>query len=92
MGVKWARKMERKTENELCIRQRQGHLIHKAMPFLQETVYCLEDRSRELKTELKIQKRKTKEIEDLRDSLTEQLLIFRAAIKDHNNCGNQEKT
>ncbi|XP_031143019.1 putative golgin subfamily A member 6-like protein 3 [Sander lucioperca] len=57
-----------------------------------ETVYCLEDRSRELKTELKIQKRKTKEIEDLRDSLTEQLLIFRAAIKDHNSCGNEEKT
>lgn len=50
---------------------------NKAMAFLQETVYCLEDRSRELKTELKIQKRKTKEIEDLRDSLTEQLLIFR---------------
>ncbi|XP_034747665.1 uncharacterized protein sync [Etheostoma cragini] len=53
-----------------------------------ETVYCLEDRSRELKTELKIQKRKTKEIEDLRDSLTKQLLIFRAAIKDH-KCDNK---
>ncbi|XP_032392275.1 uncharacterized protein sync [Etheostoma spectabile] len=54
-----------------------------------ETVYCLEDRSRELKTELKIQKRKTNEIEDLRDSLTKQLLIFRAAIKDQ-NCDNEK--
>lgn len=47
------------------------------MPFLQETVYFLEESSRELKTELKIQKRKTKEIEDLRDSLNKQLLLYR---------------
>ncbi|KAM9339975.1 uncharacterized protein sync [Symphorus nematophorus] len=57
-----------------------------------ETVYCLEESSRELKTELKIQKRKTKEIEDLRDSLNKQLLLYRAAIEDHNKCDNEKKT
>ncbi|XP_042362167.1 syncoilin [Plectropomus leopardus] len=57
-----------------------------------ETVYFLEDNSRELKTELKIQKRKTKEMEELRDGLTKQLLLFRAAIKDHNKCDDEEKT
>lgn len=40
-------------------------------------MYCLEESSRELKTELTIQKRKTKEIEELRDSLAKQLLIYR---------------
>ncbi|XP_070841336.1 vimentin [Chaetodon trifascialis] len=57
-----------------------------------ETVYCLEESSRELKTELNIQKRKTKEIEELRDSLTKQLLLYRAAIEEHNKCGAEEKT
>lgn len=47
------------------------------MPFFQETVYCLEERSRELKTELNIQKRNTKEIQELRDGLTKELLLFR---------------
>ncbi|KAG8005090.1 Syncoilin [Nibea albiflora] len=42
-----------------------------------ETVYCLEERSRELKTELNIQKRNTKEIQELRDSLTKELHAFR---------------
>ncbi|XP_070778225.1 syncoilin [Enoplosus armatus] len=57
-----------------------------------ETVYWLEDSSRELKTELMIQTRKTKEIEELRDSLTKQLLLYRAAIEDHNKGDNEEKT
>nr|XP_046273910.1 trichohyalin [Scatophagus argus] len=57
-----------------------------------EMVYCLEESSRELKTELKIQKRKTKEIEDLRDSLTKQLMLYRAAIEDHNKCEEEERT
>ncbi|XP_033493210.2 uncharacterized protein sync [Epinephelus lanceolatus] len=57
-----------------------------------ETVYFLEDSSRELKTELKIQKRKTKEIEELKDSLTKQLLLYRAAIKDHKQCDDEETT
>ncbi|KAE8282203.1 hypothetical protein D5F01_LYC19598 [Larimichthys crocea] len=48
-----------------------------------ETVYCLEERSRELKTELNIQKRNTKEIQELRDGLTKELLLFRTAIEDH---------
>ncbi|KAM6899459.1 syncoilin [Xenentodon cancila] len=48
-----------------------------------ETVYCLEESSRELKTELEIQKRKTKEMEELRDRLTKQVLLHRPAIKDH---------
>ncbi|XP_039977917.1 syncoilin [Xiphias gladius] len=57
-----------------------------------ETVYCLEESSRELKTELRIQKKKTKEIEELRDSLTKQLLLYRAAIEDHNKCDHEAKT
>ncbi|XP_022602816.1 cytospin-B-like [Seriola dumerili] len=57
-----------------------------------ETVYCLEESSRELKTELKIQKKKTKETEELRESLTKQLLFYRAAIEDHNKCNHEEKT
>ncbi|XP_029369232.1 syncoilin isoform X2 [Echeneis naucrates] len=57
-----------------------------------ETVYCLEENSRELKTELNIQKKKTKEIEELRDSLTKQLLLYRSAIEDHNNGNHGEKT
>lgn len=40
-------------------------------------MYRLEESSRELKTELKIQKRKTNEIEALKDSLTKQLLLYR---------------
>jgi len=44
---------------------------------LQETVHSLEESSRELKTELEIQKRKTKEMEELRDSLAKQLLLHR---------------
>ncbi|KAK2921291.1 hypothetical protein Q8A73_000776 [Channa argus] len=42
-----------------------------------ETVYCLEENSSGLKTELKIQKKKIKEIEELRDSLAKQLLLYR---------------
>ncbi|XP_040909748.1 syncoilin [Toxotes jaculatrix] len=57
-----------------------------------ETVYGLEESSRELKTELNIQKKKTKEIEELRDSLAKQLLLYRAAIEDHNKHGHEEKT
>uniref|UniRef100_A0A3Q3LG85 Syncoilin, intermediate filament protein n=1 Tax=Mastacembelus armatus TaxID=205130 RepID=A0A3Q3LG85_9TELE len=41
-----------------------------------ETVYYLEESSRELKTELRIQKNKTKETEELKDSLTKQLLLY----------------
>ncbi|KAK5855349.1 hypothetical protein PBY51_005452 [Eleginops maclovinus] len=57
-----------------------------------ETVYFLEESSRELKTELKIQKRKTKEIEELRDSLTKQVLLYRTAIEDLNKRDDKEKT
>ncbi|XP_028254916.1 syncoilin [Parambassis ranga] len=56
-----------------------------------ETVYCLEESSRSLKTELNIQKRKTKEMEELRESLSEQLQLYRAAIEGHNLC-DHEKT
>ncbi|XP_054461751.1 uncharacterized protein sync [Anoplopoma fimbria] len=57
-----------------------------------ETVSCLEESCRELKTELKIQKRKTKEIEDLRDSLNKQLNLYRAAIEDHHKGDDEETT
>ncbi|XP_019946342.2 vimentin [Paralichthys olivaceus] len=57
-----------------------------------ETVCCLEESSWELKTELKIQKKKTKDIEELRDRLTKQLLLYRAAIEDHNECDHEQET
>ncbi|XP_035038873.1 uncharacterized protein sync [Hippoglossus stenolepis] len=57
-----------------------------------ETVYFLEESSRELKTELKIQKKKTKDVEELRDRLTKQLLLYRAAIEDHNECDHEQET
>lgn len=56
-----------------------------------ETVYCLEESSRELKTELKIQMRKNKQIEELRESLTKQLLLIRATIENH-KCDSKEET
>ncbi|XP_034401382.1 uncharacterized protein sync [Cyclopterus lumpus] len=57
-----------------------------------ETVSFLEDSSRVLKTELRIQKRNTKEIEELRDSLNKQLLLYRAAIEEHNKSDDEENT
>ncbi|XP_013883954.1 syncoilin isoform X2 [Austrofundulus limnaeus] len=47
-----------------------------------EAVCDLEECSRELKTELEIQKRKTKEMEELRENLTKQLLLHRAAAEE----------
>ncbi|KAK5911489.1 hypothetical protein CgunFtcFv8_005659 [Champsocephalus gunnari] len=69
----------------ICIHRREDVGQYK------ETVYFLEESSRELKTELKIQKRKTKETEELRDRLTKQLLLYRAAIEDV-KCEDEEKT
>ncbi|XP_072226328.1 uncharacterized protein sync [Leuresthes tenuis] len=57
-----------------------------------ETVHSLEESSRELKTELEIQKRKTKEMEELRDSLAKQLLLHRAATEDHNKHDREDTT
>lgn len=48
-----------------------------SMQSSQEMVYGLEESTRELKTELKIQKRKTREMKELRDSLSKQLLLYR---------------
>uniref|UniRef100_A0A3P9PZT5 Syncoilin, intermediate filament protein n=1 Tax=Poecilia reticulata TaxID=8081 RepID=A0A3P9PZT5_POERE len=42
-----------------------------------EAVHFLEEKIRELRTELEIQKRKTKEMEELRENLTTQLLLYR---------------
>uniref|UniRef100_A0A672GV02 Syncoilin, intermediate filament protein n=1 Tax=Salarias fasciatus TaxID=181472 RepID=A0A672GV02_SALFA len=41
-----------------------------------ETVYYLEESSRELRTELQIQKKKTQEIAELKDSLSKQLQLY----------------
>uniref|UniRef100_A0AAQ4R642 Syncoilin, intermediate filament protein n=1 Tax=Gasterosteus aculeatus aculeatus TaxID=481459 RepID=A0AAQ4R642_GASAC len=57
-----------------------------------EAVSCLEDSSRELRTELKIQKRKTREVEELRDSLDKRLHLYRAAIEEHNESDNEEES
>ncbi|CAN9503797.1 unnamed protein product [Ophioblennius macclurei] len=57
-----------------------------------ETVYYLEESSRELRTELQIQKKKTTEMAELKDSLSKQLLLYRAVIKDHNKPDHEEKT
>uniref|UniRef100_A0A3P8RMC4 Syncoilin, intermediate filament protein n=1 Tax=Amphiprion percula TaxID=161767 RepID=A0A3P8RMC4_AMPPE len=56
-----------------------------------ETVQFLEERSRELKMELKTQKRNTNEMEELKDRLNKKLLLYRAAIEDH-KCDQEEKT
>uniref|UniRef100_A0A087YA84 Syncoilin, intermediate filament protein n=1 Tax=Poecilia formosa TaxID=48698 RepID=A0A087YA84_POEFO len=42
-----------------------------------EVVHFLEEKIREMRTELEIQKRKTKEMEELRENLTKQLLLYR---------------
>ncbi|XP_034561226.1 uncharacterized protein sync [Notolabrus celidotus] len=55
-----------------------------------ERVNTLEERSRELKTELKIQKRKIKEIEELKDTLNKHLQLYRQAIEDH-QCDDEQK-
>uniref|UniRef100_A0A1A8FVL4 Syncoilin, intermediate filament protein n=2 Tax=Nothobranchius korthausae TaxID=1143690 RepID=A0A1A8FVL4_9TELE len=57
-----------------------------------EAVFYLEEQSRELKTELNIQRRKTKEMEMMRENLTKQLLLHRAATKSHNIINQEEKT
>ncbi|XP_029510291.2 uncharacterized protein LOC115124932 [Oncorhynchus nerka] len=49
-----------------------------------ETVVRLEETSREQKMELQIQKRKTKEMEQLRDSLTKEVYLYRGIVEDHN--------
>ncbi|KAK6327974.1 hypothetical protein J4Q44_G00036200 [Coregonus suidteri] len=49
-----------------------------------ETVERLEETSREQKMELQIQKRKTKEMEELRDSLTKELYLYRGNVEDDN--------
>ncbi|XP_074543293.1 uncharacterized protein sync [Halichoeres trimaculatus] len=55
-----------------------------------ERVHTLEETSRELKTELKIQKKKIKEIEELRDILTKRVILYRQAIEDH-KCDDEQK-
>ncbi|XP_071225136.1 uncharacterized protein sync isoform X2 [Salvelinus alpinus] len=49
-----------------------------------ETVDRLEESSREQKMELQMQKRKTKEMEELRDSLTKELYLYRGIVEDSN--------
>ncbi|KAM8841483.1 uncharacterized protein sync [Spinachia spinachia] len=55
-----------------------------------EAISCLEDSSKELRTELKIQKRKTREVEELRDGLSKRLHLYRAAIEEHNGTDEEE--
>ncbi|MED6247545.1 hypothetical protein ATANTOWER_006748, partial [Ataeniobius toweri] len=72
---------------KLTFMQRQEDASH-----YKEAVHFLEESIRELRTELEIQKRKTKEMEELRESLTKQLLLYRIASEDHSNCDQQGKT
>ncbi|XP_030002353.1 golgin subfamily A member 6-like protein 7 [Sphaeramia orbicularis] len=57
-----------------------------------ETVHYLEERSRELRTELNIQKKNTKEMEELKERLNKKLLMYRSAIENHNKHGPEVKT
>ncbi|KAM6959053.1 syncoilin [Aplochiton taeniatus] len=57
-----------------------------------ETVFRLEEDSRELKTELQIQKRRTIEMEEQKDSLTQQLNLYKGLIEKNNKCGDIEET
>lgn len=60
-----------------CVKPQQA--IHNMLHFSlsQHTVCCLEESTREFKTELKLQKRKNKDMEEMRDSLSKQLLLYR---------------
>ncbi|XP_049606307.1 syncoilin [Syngnathus scovelli] len=58
----------------------------------EENIRCLERSSRELKTELTIQKRKIKEAGELRDHLSKQLLLYRSAAGDHQTPEHQKQT
>ncbi|KAM9775949.1 trichohyalin [Syngnathus typhle] len=57
----------------------------------EENIRCLERSSRELKTELTIQKRQIKEAAELRDHLSKQLLLYRSAAGDHQTPEHQKK-
>ncbi|XP_027892901.1 syncoilin isoform X1 [Xiphophorus couchianus] len=57
-----------------------------------EAVRFLEERIRELRTELEIQKRKTKDLEELRENLTKQLLLYRTPTEVHHSCDQQGRT
>ncbi|PWA15359.1 hypothetical protein CCH79_00008517 [Gambusia affinis] len=63
-----------------------------------EAVRFLEERIRELRTELEIQKRKTKDMEELRENLTKQLLLYRffmvfsTTTEVHHSCDQQGRT
>ncbi|KAJ3608962.1 hypothetical protein NHX12_023490 [Muraenolepis orangiensis] len=50
-----------------------------------EIVLSLEESSWEIQTELKIQKKKTKETEEMKDNLANKLLLYRAAVEDQKN-------
>ncbi|XP_056268195.1 uncharacterized protein sync isoform X3 [Pseudoliparis swirei] len=69
------------------VAERRAH----AAPSSQETVSFLEDSGRVLQTELRIQKRNTREMEELRDGLNKQLLLYRAAIEEHNKSDDDEE-
>ncbi|XP_053718741.1 CAP-Gly domain-containing linker protein 1 [Synchiropus splendidus] len=72
---------------KLCSLQRREELGQ-----YKEMVTCLEEKSRELKTELMIQRRKRQDIEEIKESLTRQLLVYRAADGDHNALDHNEET
>lgn len=57
-----------------------------------ETVQYLEERSRELRTELNIQKKNTKEMEELKERLNKKLLMYRSAIENHNKQVHEAQT
>ncbi|KAM4549820.1 uncharacterized protein sync [Fundulus diaphanus] len=57
-----------------------------------EAVHFLEENIRELRTVVEIQKRKNKDMEELRESLTKQLLLYRIASEDHISCDQQGTT
>ncbi|MEQ2174195.1 hypothetical protein GOODEAATRI_005378 [Goodea atripinnis] len=62
---------------KLTFMQRQEDTSH-----YKEAVHFLEESIRELRTELEIQKRKTKEMEELRESLTKQLMLYRCFMSE----------
>ncbi|XP_012706834.2 syncoilin [Fundulus heteroclitus] len=57
-----------------------------------EAVHFLEENIRELRTVVEIQKRKNKDMEELRESLTKQLLLYRMASEDNTSCDQQGTT
>ncbi|XP_012695417.2 syncoilin [Clupea harengus] len=69
-----------------CLEEKHTLMDHhrrESLDHYKGTVDHLEESSRQLRTELQVQRRKTKEMEALKNSLMEQLCLYRDRTEDH---------